>query len=120
VLRFSGKLTVEHRERIMRSLLEAGLPGPEFAQDACIVQYFFPDMALSMIHGILATTDPALKPVTGLYNTVIMYLEDNERSHVLNTSGWKHNVEDVYIRYFNRYSIEREDIRRQTWRKYKE
>jgi len=120
VLRFDRKLTAEDREQIMRSLLEAGVTAPEFVQDSCIVHYLFPDMTLGMIHGILAATTPALKPVTGLYDNLIMSLENNEHSLVTHTGGWKHNVEDVYIHYFNRYGIEREDIRRQTWRKYKE
>lgn len=120
VLRFARNLTAEDREQIMQCLLEAGLRGPEFVQDTCTVHYFFPDMTLGMIHEKLTATDPALKPVIGLYDTVIIFLENNERSYVTCTGGWKHNVEDVYIHYFNRYSIEREDIRRQTWRKYKE
>ena len=120
VLRFSRKLSAEDRELIRRSLLDAGMHAPEFEQDLCIVHYLFPGMTLGMIHTILAAAAPALKPVTGLYETVAIFLENNEHGLATHTGGWKHNIEDVYIHYFNREGIEREDIRRQTWRKYKE
>ena len=75
-----------------------------------------------MIYKLLSSPaqGPVLKPVKRLYDSVMVFLENNERSQLTHTDGWKHNVEDIYIHYFESYSFEREKIPRQTWRKYKE
>ena len=90
----------------------------EFHGDSCTVQYPFPEMSLDAIINLLSSAQHTV-PIKRLSHLFVIFIENNERSHVTNSSGWKHNVEDVYIYYFNRYTLEREDIRKQTWRKYK-
>lgn len=122
VLHFNRKLEKTEGEQLRCRLLEAGLEGMECEEDTCTVRYSFPDTTLSMILELLGAPGPGLtlKPVTGLYDAVVMYLEDNERSQLRHAGGWKHNVEDIYFRYFEPYNFDRENLRRQTWRKYKE
>lgn len=122
MLRFDRKLTGQEREQVRQRLLKEGLTAVECGENACTVQYSFPDLTLGMIHELLGApiAGAAFKPVTGLYDAVIMYLEDNERSQLCHAGGWKHNVEDIYFRYFEPYNFDRTNLRRQTWRKYKE
>ena len=100
-------------------LLDGGAGGVEFDGDSCTVRYPFPEVTLGVILELLSSS-PGPPPKRRFFDSVVIFMENNERSHVINSGGWKHSVEDIYVFYFNQYAMERENIRRQTWRKYKE
>ena len=98
--------------------MDGGAVEAEFKGDSCTVRYPFPQMSLDEIFYLLSSYTGA-KPKKRFFDSLVIFMENNERSHIRSSGGWKHNLEDVYVYYFNRYTMEREDIRRQTWRKYK-
>lgn len=120
VLRFNRPLNIEEQDRINGCLLEAGLPAAQFVEKACTIQYPFPERSLAMLRGVFAAQLPALRLETGLFDALTMLLENNERSQSNHCGGWTHELEDVYVRYFEPYSFNRDNLRRQTWRKYKD
>ena len=122
VVRFANQLILPQQEELRRRLLALGLDGAEFGENSCIVHYPFPELTLGMIHDLLAAPGPGqgLKPEQHLYDLLLMFMEDNERSQLSYAGGWQHNIEDIYIRYFEPAGFSRENLRRQTWRKYKE
>lgn len=122
VVHFERPLTIEDMEAIRRRLLDAGVSEVEFTGDNCRIYYPFPELSLDLIFNLLSSPAHALpvKPVKRFPDSVLIFMENNEYGHVTHSGGWRHNVEDVYVNYFESYSFEREKIRRQTWRKYKE
>lgn len=118
VVRFESQLSEEDKDAIGRMLLDGGAEEVEFEHDSCSVRYPFPEMSLDAIFDLLSSF-PCPPPKKRFLDSIVIFMENNERSHVISSGGWKHNLEDVYVYYFNRYAMEREDIRRQTWRKYK-
>lgn len=122
VVRFGNQLTLPQQEELRRRLSAVGLEGAEFVENKCIVHYPFPELTLSMIHDLLAAPGPGqgLKPENHLYDLLLMFMEANEHSQLSHAGGWQHNIEDIYIHYFEPDSFSRENLRRQTWRKYKE
>lgn len=122
LVRFERPLTAEDKESISNRLLNAEVSEVEFSGDNCSIHYPFPELSLDMIFDLLSSPvhGPLVKPVKHFSDAVIIFMENNERSHITHAGGWKHNVEDSYIHYFDHYSFERQDMRRQSWRNYKE
>ena len=122
MVRFGNDLTLPEQEEIRRRLLTVGLDGAVFVENQCTVHYPFPELTLGMIHELLAAPGPgpALEPEKHLYDLAFMFMEDNEHSQLSHAGGWQQHIEDIYIHYFEPGSFNRENLRRQTWRKYKE
>lgn len=104
---------------IKNMLLDIGAGEIEFNGDCCTVRYSCPETSLDAIFNLLSSA-ACPPPKKRLSDSIVIFMENNELSHVTNSGGWKRNVEDIYIHNFSRDAAEREDIRRQTWRKYKE
>lgn len=120
VVDFNRSLTDDEKEALKRRLLQTGVAEINFTGNKCRIYYPFPDLTREVIIQALMASDIALEisPVLRLLNFLTVFMENNEHSHIVQSGGWSGYVEDVYIKFFNRYRIEREDIRKQTWRKY--
>lgn len=121
-IKYEGPPGEDDKENITRSLLRAGAEKVQFTGNQCRVHYPFPALTMDLIFRLLSSTNTVsgARPVRRCYDLWMSFLENNEQSHLVHSGGWRCNVEDVYIRYFNQHRIEREDIRKQTWRKYKQ
>lgn len=122
VVTFKGPLTEQAKDDIKHRLLQGGADELEFTGARCSIRYPFPQLTREIILRMLSSPDTANgpTPVVSFYDSFITFMENNEHSHLVHTGGWLRNVEDIYIHNFHRHRIEREDIRKQTWRKYKE
>ena len=121
-LRFDGPLTDEVRDALERRLLQSGVDDVQFTGNECSMRYPFPELTLDMILRMLKTPEEgtAVKPAVSPGLLLRAFMESNERGHLVHAGGWLQYVEDIYIHNFNRTRRERDDIRKQTWRKYKQ
>lgn len=85
------------------------------------IQYQFPvttkKAMLSALAKLTDNTDIGL--FHRIRNMIAAFMEENEKDFLICPGGWHRYIEDIYVDYFDLRHGGKNDVRKQTWRKYK-
>ena len=121
-IRFRKPLSAEIVTQIRDRLLEhEHVNRAECDTDLLEVEYRFPLVTLgSIVESIQSCTSADLFTPwqrLGLYFQEMV--ESNAQDYLYNRYGWQNYLEDIYVHEYESALHQREDVRLQTWRKYK-
>ena len=122
LVRLKHVLAGEDSRTVITSLLAVdGVDDVEITGDQMNIYYLFPETTMDSILSIIdqVTGLARQKKLNRYKNTILAFMETNERDKLIYACGWRRYIEDIYMRHFDPGLNDRIDIRKQTWRKYK-
>lgn len=97
-----------------------GVDNTELSGNRLVVTYSFPETTIGSILDAINRTAGIgrQQPFNRFKNSILAFMENNERDNLTHAGGWYRYIEDIYMRHFDPGLNDRIDIRKQTWRKY--